>query len=327
MPLPKSTIFHDILLTVEDLKTHYLTDAGRVKAADGISFTLDTGESVGIAGESGCGKTTVVMSLMRLVDIRDIIGGKIILDGESILDMPEDQFRHLRWKKMSLVSQAAMGALNPMFTIGWQITEALKEHMDMTKTERMDRTKELLEQVGVDPSRVNTYPHELSGGMRQRVMIAMALSCNPKIVIADEMTTALDVVTQVQILKLFQKLQEDMNLSVIAISHELPILGQICEKMIIMYAGKIVEMGSTDTIFSEPLHPYTLALLGSLLDLATSDKKTLIGIPGRPPNLLNPPPGCRFGPRCTYTKPICREEEPPFVEIKPGHYVACHQVK
>jgi peptide/nickel transport system ATP-binding protein len=316
------------LLEVQDLKTHYKTYSGRVKAADGISFTLEEGESVGIAGESGCGKTTVVMSLMRLVDHRDIVGGKIILDGDSILEMTDDQFRHLRWKKISLVSQAAMGALNPVFTVGWQIIEALREHTDMTKADCLDRAKQLLEQVGVDPSRVTAYPHELSGGMRQRAMIAMSLCCNPKIVIADEMTTALDVVTQVQILKLFQRLQEELNLSVIAISHELPILGQICENMIIMYAGKIVEMGSTDVIFSEPFHPYTRALLGSLLDLHTPEKKkTLLGIPGRPPSLLNPPPGCRFAARCTFTKPICLEQEPEYLEIKPKHYVACHLVK
>jgi peptide/nickel transport system ATP-binding protein len=315
------------LLEVDGLQTHYKTDSGRVKAADGVSFTLDTGESVGIAGESGCGKTTVVMSLMRLVDHRDIVGGKIILDGDSILEMTDDEFRHLRWKKLSLVSQAAMGALNPVYTIGWQISEALKEHTDMSKAERMERAMELLEQVGVEPSRVNTYPHELSGGMRQRSMIAMALACNPKIVIADEMTTALDVVTQVQILKLFQKLQKDLNLSVIAISHELAILGQICEKMIIMYAGKIVEMGPTEIIFDEPKHPYTIALLGSLLDIATSDKKELWSIPGRPPSLLNPPPGCRFAPRCTHTKPICKENEPPLLEIGPNHCAACHLIK
>ncbi|MFC1978800.1 ABC transporter ATP-binding protein [Chloroflexota bacterium] len=315
------------LLDVQNLKTHYKTDSGRVKAADGISFTLDEGESVGIAGESGCGKTTVVMSLMRLVDHRDIVGGKIILDGDSILEMTDDEFRHLRWKKISLVSQAAMGALNPVFTIGWQIIEALREHTDMSKSQCLDRAKELLEQVGVDPSRVHAYPHELSGGMRQRAMIAMSLACSPKIVIADEMTTALDVVTQVQILKLFQRLQRELNLSVIAISHELAILGQICEYMIIMYAGKIVEKGSTDVIFSEPLHPYTQALLGSLLDIATSDRKTLLGIPGRPPSLLNPPPGCRFAPRCTAAKPVCQEEEPAFIEVRPKHYVACHLVK
>jgi peptide/nickel transport system ATP-binding protein len=316
------------LLEVHNLKTHYKTYSGRVKAADDVSFTLDEGESVGIAGESGCGKTTVVMSLMRLVDHRDIVGGKIILDGDSILEMTDDQFRHLRWKKMSLVSQAAMGALNPVFTVGWQIIEALREHTDMSKADCLDRAKQLLEQVGVDPSRVSAYPHELSGGMRQRAMIAMALCCNPKIVIADEMTTALDVVTQVQILKLFQRLQEELNLSVIAISHELPILGQICENMIIMYAGKIVEMGSTEVIFSEPFHPYTRALLGSLLDLHTPEKKkTLLGIPGRPPSLLNPPVGCRFAARCTLAKPICLEHEPEYLEIKPKHHVACHLVK
>ena len=315
------------LLEVKDLKTHYKTESGRVKAADGISFTLDEGESVGIAGESGCGKTTVIMSLMRLVDHRDIVGGKIILDGQSILEMTDDQFRHLRWKKISMVSQAAMGALNPVFTIGWQIIEALREHdKTMTKADALVRTQKLLEQVGIDPSRVHTYPHELSGGMRQRAMIAMALACEPKIVIADEMTTALDVVTQVQILKLFQELQARMNLSVIAISHELPILGQICENIMIMYAGKMVEKGPTDIIFSNPLHPYTKWLLESLVDIE-AERKAPKGIPGRPPSLLNPPPGCRFAPRCRLTEPVCSEVEPPLIEVAPKHIVACHLVK
>ena len=313
------------ILEVQDLKTHYKTDSGRVKAADGISFSLDEGESVGIAGESGCGKTTVIMSLMRLVDQRDIVGGKVILDGESILDMPEDQFRHLRWKKMSLVSQAAMGALNPVFTVGWQIVEAIREHSDMSKKEALGLASELLEQVGIDPSRLHTYPHELSGGMRQRAMIAMALACSPKIVIADEMTTALDVVTQVQILKLFQELQERLNLSVIAISHELPILGQICENIMVMYAGKVVELGPTEVLFREPLHPYTQWLLESLVDIE-GPRKAPKGIPGRPPSLLNPPVGCRFAARCRYTKPVCQEQEPPLVGIRKKHSVACHLV-
>ena len=314
------------LLEVSNLKTHYLTASGRVKAADDISFTLDTGESVGLAGESGCGKTTVVMSLMRLVDHRDIVGGKIILDGDSILEMPEDEFRHLRWSKISLVSQAAMGAMNPVFTIGWQIIEGLRQHTDMTKAEALDRTLELLEQVGVDPSRVNSYPHELSGGMNQRAMIAMALSCRPKIVIADEMTTALDVVTQVQILKLFQSLQEELDISVIGISHELPILGQICEKMIIMYGGKFMETGATDIIFSEPKHPYTKRLLESQVDIR-GERGRPKGIPGHPPSLLNPPPGCRFAARCRETQSICEQEEPQLVEVGPDHYAACHMIK
>ncbi|MCX6013303.1 MAG: ABC transporter ATP-binding protein, partial [Chloroflexi bacterium] len=190
------------LLAVEDLRTHYRTDTGWVKAADGISFTLDTGESLGIAGESGCGKTTVVMTLMRLIKTRDLITGKICIDGQSILDMPLAEFRHLRGQKIALISQAAMGGLNPVYTIGWQITEAIRAHRKCSKAEANEMVSNLLEQVRMDPSRSKAYPHELSGGMRQRAMIAMALSCNPKIVIADEMTTALDVVTQVQMLKL-----------------------------------------------------------------------------------------------------------------------------
>jgi len=315
------------LLEVHDLKTHYKTDSGRVKAADGVSFTLDTGQSIGIAGESGCGKTTVVMSLMRLVDHRDIVGGRIVLDGQSILEMPEKEFRHLRWSKISLVSQAAMGALNPVFTIGWQIVEAIREHTDLSKKDAYDLARTMLERVGVDPARINSYPHELSGGMRQRAMIAMALCLDPKIVIADEMTTALDVVTQVQILKLFQHLQETLDISVIAISHEIPILGQICENIMVMYGGKIMEIGPTHLIFSEPLHPYTQALLRSQIDIHKAETKQLRGIRGRPPNLLNPPPGCRFAPRCRRAEEICSQQESPLIQLAPDRWAACHLVK
>lgn len=315
------------LLEVDNLKTHYLTETGgRVKAADGISFTLDKGESIGIAGESGCGKTTVVMSLMRLVKSSDIVGGKVILDGQSILGMPIDQFRHIRGKKISLVSQAAMGALNPVFSIGYQIMEAIRTHIKCSKAESMERTKKLLEQVRIDPSRVKAYPHELSGGMCQRAMIAMALSCNPKVVIADEMTTALDVVTQVQILRLFNELRTNLGISVIAISHELPILSQICDKIIVMYAGKMMESGDMEKIFREPEHPYTKWLLDSLIDIK-APRKIPRGIPGKPPDLINPPPGCRFEPRCLDRQSICKTKEPRLLEIKPDQWVACHMVK
>ena len=315
------------LLTVDNLKIHYLTETGgRVKAADGISFTLDKGESIGIAGESGCGKTTVAMTLMRLVKNRDIVGGKVIIDGESILEMPIDQFRNIRWKKISLVSQAAMGALNPVFTIGWQIKEALNRHTNLSKSEANDRTLDLLEKVKVDPSRIKAYPHELSGGMCQRAMIAMALCCDPDIVIADEMTTALDVVTQVQIIKLFNELRESMGLAVIAISHELSILSRICDKILVMYAGKMMEMSSAVNVFTKPKHPYTRWLLDSLVDIK-APRKIPRGIPGKPPDLINPPIGCRFAPRCLEKQSICEEEEPPLIEIEPNLWVACHMIK
>jgi len=310
------------ILSVEDLRTYYFTDAGQVKAVDGVSFTLNKGESIGIAGESGCGKTTLAMSLMRLIKNGDVVGGRVLLDNVSLLDMPIEDFRKVRWDKISLVSQAAMGALNPVYTIGSQIVEAIRLHKDLSKKEAWNLTEKLLTQVKVDPVRAKSYPHELSGGMRQRAMIAMALACDPEIVIADEMTTALDVVTQAQILKLLIDLQKRLNLSLIYISHELSVLGQACDKIIIMYAGKIVEMGPTATIFTTPKHPYTQKLLGSLMDI--HDECVIPeSIPGKPPNLLNPPAGCRFSPRCTTGQASCENDEPPLVEVEPGHFVAC----
>lgn len=311
------------LLTVNDLRTYYFTERGFVKAVDGVSFTLESGESLGIAGESGCGKTTVVMTLMRLINKHDQVSGEVIIDGESVLNMPLEEFRHLRGKKIALVSQAAMGGLNPVFNIGWQIMEAIKIHKKCTNKEALERTKKLLEQVRIDPSRVKAFPHELSGGMRQRAMIAMALSCDPKIVIADEMTTALDVITQVQMLKLFNELRKTLGISVIAISHELPILGQICDKILVMYAGKIAEMGEMGEIFREPVHPYTKWLLNSLVDI-NEPRRVPRGIPGKPPNLLNPPPGCRFEARCPDKMPVCKTEEPVIVKINKNHQVTCH---
>jgi peptide/nickel transport system ATP-binding protein len=313
------------LLEVTDLRTHYYTEAGPVKAADGVSFTLEKGESIGIAGESGCGKTTVAMSLMRLIKGGAVVGGKIMLGDLSLLDMEMNEFRKVRWERISLISQAAMGALNPVYTIGSQIVEAIRTHEQVSKKEAWDRARGLLAQVKVDPSRVKNFPHELSGGMRQRVMIAMALACDPDIVIADEPTTALDVVTQVQILRLLIDLQKRLDLSLIYISHELSVLGQACDKIIIMYAGKIVEMGPTTKIFSEPKHPYTQKLLGSLMDIH-ADGAFPESIPGQPPDLIDPPKGCRFWPRCTTGEAICETEEPALVEIEPGRFVACRQL-
>jgi len=314
------------LLTVQGLKTYYSTEAGPVKAVDGVSFTLDKGESIGIAGESGCGKSTIVMSLMRLIKGGEIVGGEVTLSGKSLLEMPMEQFRHLRGRKIAIVTQAAMGGLNPVYTIGSQIVEAIRTHINCSKQKAEARVSELLRQVRVDPARAKSFPHELSGGMRQRAMIAMALACDPEIVICDEITTALDVVTQCQILRLLAELQTRLALSIIVISHELSILGQTCNKIIIMYAGKIVEMGDVREIFKEPKHPYTIRLLDSRMDL---DAAHVIpkGLGGKPPDLLNPPPGCRFQPRCTYAEPICEKDEPPIIEIAPKYYVACHMLE
>jgi len=314
------------LLTVENLRTYYFTEKGSVKAVDGVSFSVEKGESLGIAGESGCGKSTVAFSIMRLIKGGRIVGGRITLDGTPLLNMPIRDFRRIRWERISLVSQAAMGALNPVYRIGDQIVEAITTHTKSKKREAWDRAEELLRQVGVDPSRAKNYPHELSGGMRQRAMIAMALALSPELVIADEPTTALDMVTQAQVLKLTRGLQEELNVSIIFISHDLSILGQACDRIIIMYAGKIMEMGDVQALFREPQHPYTKALLSSFPDIK-STKRTLTGLPGSPPDLIDPPSGCRFHPRCSQAQSICKVEEPTTIEVLPKHYVACHQVK
>ncbi len=314
------------LLTVENLRTYYFTERGSVKAVDGVSFTLDKGQSLGIAGESGCGKSTVALSLMRLIKGGRIVTGRIMLDSTPLLEIPEREFNHIRGKKISMVSQAAMGALNPVYRIGDQIVEAIITHTKSKKREAWDRAEELLRQVDIDPSRAKNYPHELSGGMRQRSMIAMALALNPELIIADEPTTALDVVTQVQVLKLMRSLQKELDISIILISHDLSILGQTCDRIIIMYAGKIMERGDVQDLFREPRHPYTKALLSSFPDIK-GEKRTLIGLSGSPPDLIDPPTGCRFNPRCPQVQGICKVEEPAMIEIAPEHHVACHLVE
>jgi oligopeptide/dipeptide ABC transporter ATP-binding protein len=313
-------------LTVEDLRTYYFILRGSVKAVDGVSFTLERGQSLGIAGESGCGKSTIALSLMRLIKGGRIVSGRVIFEGTSLLEMPIRDFNRIRWKRISMVSQAAMGALNPVYRIGDQIVEAILAHTKIKKKEAWGRAEELLKQVDMDPSRARNYPHELSGGMRQRAMIAMALALSPELIIADEPTTALDMVTQAQVLKLTRELQEKLNVSLILISHDLSILGQTCDRIIIMYAGKIVEEGDVQTLFRQPQHPYTRALLNAFPDIK-GERRTLVGLPGSPPDLIDPPVGCRFCPRCSQADNICKAREPIMIEITTKHYVACHQVK
>jgi peptide/nickel transport system ATP-binding protein len=311
------------LLSIENLKTYYFTKAGAVKAVDGVTFSLNKGQSIGIAGESGCGKSTIALSLMRLIKGGKIVDGKIMLNGVSLLDLPEKEFNAIRWDKISFVSQAAMGALNPVYTIGAQIVEAILAHRKIKKSDALNQVRELLRKVEIDPDRVSNYPHELSGGMRQRAMIAMALALNPEVLIADEPTTALDVVTQAQMIKLLKKLQKEMNLAVIFISHDLSILAQVCDKVLIMYAGKVMEFADVSDLYAKPRHPYAKALLNSFPDIA-GERKMLQGLPGNTPNLLHPPLGCKFHPRCAYVQAICQAKEPVFAEIQPDRFVTCH---
>jgi peptide/nickel transport system ATP-binding protein len=314
------------LLQVQDLKTYYRITRGWVKAVDGVTFEVDKGEALGLAGESGCGKTTVASSIVRVLPMNGkIMGGKIIFEGEDILQLSEDEFRErIRWKGISIIFQGAMNALNPVYTIADQITEAITLHEPgVYENEALDRAEKLFELVEIDPSRIKSYPHEFSGGMRQRAMIAMSLACNPKLVIADEPGTALDVIVQAQILKLLRELKQKLNIAMILISHDLSIIAETCEKAAIMYASKIVEYGNIIEIFKNPLHPYTQGLIKAFPSIK-AQKTKMYAIPGFPPNLLNPPQGCRFHPRCPYAMEICKKKVPEFSEITKDHYAACH---
>jgi peptide/nickel transport system ATP-binding protein len=312
------------LLQVRNLKTYYQTARGYVKAVDGVNFQIGEGEVFGLAGESGCGKTTVALSIIRLLPPGGrIIDGEIMFNDKNILAMSEEDIRKIRWKKIAIVFQGAMNALNPVMKVGDQIVEAITTHEDVSKEEAWRRAEKLLEMVGIEPSRAKDYPHEFSGGMKQRVMIAMALACNPQLLIADEPATALDVIVQAQILKLMRDLQRKMNLSMMLITHDLSIIAETCNKVAIMYAGKIVEYADTKRIFREPQHPYTRGLIGAFPSIKGPRRK-LISIPGTPPDLLNPPSGCRFHPRCPYTNDKCKSIEPEIKDLGGGHYVACH---
>jgi peptide/nickel transport system ATP-binding protein len=315
----------DVLLDVVGLKAYYSTLRGYVKAVDNVSLRIRRKEALGLVGESGCGKSTFALTIMRLLPSNGkVIDGAAFFDGEDILSMKEERFRReYRWKRLAMVFQGAMNALNPVYRVGDQIAEAILEHEDVTKEEAINRAKELLSLVGVDPDRIRSYPHELSGGMKQRVMIAMALACKPEFLIADEPTTALDVIVQAQVLKLIKRLQEQLGLTLMLITHDLSVVAEICDHVAVMYAGKIVEMGDIVSLYKDPKHPYTQGLIGSFPSIK-GERRELASIPGAPPPLLNPPPGCRFHPRCPYAKEICREKEPELTEIGSDHYAFCH---
>lgn len=313
------------LLEIHDLKAYYSVARGHVKAVDNVGLSVCRGEALGLVGESGCGKSTLALATMRLgpSNMR-IVNGSIEFDGTDILKIDNNAFRKTyRWKKMSMVFQGAMNALNPIFKVGDQIAEAITSHEDVEKSEALDRAARLIQLVGIDPDRINSYPHELSGGMKQRVMIAMALALDPDFCIADEPTTALDVIVQAQILKVLKDLQRELNLSLMLISHDLSVVAELCDSISIMYAGKIVEYGKIASVFSNPQHPYTRGLISSFPSIKGS-RRELTSIPGSPPNLLNPPSGCRFHPRCPYANESCKTEEPKMKGISENHYTACH---
>jgi len=314
------------LLEVQNLTTYYTTQRGPVHAVENISFRLGEGKALGLAGESGCGKTTAALSLLKILPFNgEILRGKILFQGKDIVTLNEGELRDkIRWKGISLIFQGAMNAMNPVYRIEDQIVEAIKLHEPkISKKEARKRVKQLFELVGLDPSRTRNYAHEFSGGMRQRAMIAMALACNPKILIADEPGTALDVIVQAQVLKLMSELRKKLNLAIIMISHDLSIISETCDDLAIMYAGKIVELGDIYSMFKKPLHPYTQGLIEAFPNIKEKRRK-MYSIAGYPPNLLKPPSGCRFHPRCKFAMDVCKKEEPPFHEVSKGHFVACH---
>ncbi len=295
-----------------------------MRAVDDVSWKLEKGESLGLAGESGCGKTTTALSITRLLPKNGrIIDGHIRYSGKDLATIKESELRRIRWKHIAIVFQGAMNALNPVKRISWQIAEAIALHDNMSFDEAQGRVVELLELVGINPSRKDEYPHEFSGGMRQRVMIAMALACRPKIIIADEPVTALDVMIQAQILELLTKLQKELDLSMILISHDLSVIAQTCNNVAIMYGGKIAEYGPAEEVFLDPQHPYTQGLLRSFPDIY-GPRDLPPWIPGQPPNLLAPPDGCRFHERCPLAFAECLVREPPLYETRPGHLASCH---
>ncbi len=317
----------ELLLDVKNLKTQFFTDDGVVKAVDDVSFDIHKGEVLGLCGESGCGKTISSLSILRLVPDPPgkIISGEIIFQGENLLEKTEDQMRQIRGNEISMIFQDPMTSLNPVFTVQNQILENIKLHQDVTDEEALEKGIEVLELVGIPEAskRIKDYPHLFSGGMRQRVMIAMALSCNPSLLIADEPTTALDVTIQAQVLDLMRDLREDLNMAILYITHNLGVIAEMADRIAVMYAGNIVEFADCTTVFKNPHHPYTKALLTSIPRM---DKKMdrLGVIKGTVPNLITPPSGCRFHPRCPIATEKCSKEVPPYVETEAGHFSLCH---
>lgn len=303
------------LLSVRELKTSFFTHVGEVKAVRGISFDVNEGEVLGIVGESGSGKSVTSLSIMGLLQYPGrVVDGEILLNGEDILTYSKDQMRKVRGKEIAMIFQDPMTSLNPVYTIGNQVMEMILEHEKMTKREARARAIEMLKLVGIPAAekRIDSYPHEFSGGMRQRVMIALALSCNPKLLIADEPTTALDVTIQAQILNLIKKLNRQFGMTTMLITHDLGVVATVCDKVAVMYGGLIMEYGTADEIFYHPRHPYTMGLLGSIPHVDGGEKRRLIPIDGTPPDLINPPKGCPFSTRCKYCMNVCTREQPPY---------------
>ena len=316
------------ILTVKDLRTHFFTEEGVVRAVDGVTFSVRSGGTLGIVGESGCGKTVTALSILRLIPDPPgrIVGGSITFGERELLGLSEEEMRTLRGRAISMIFQEPMTSLNPVFTVGDQVAEGIRHHQRVSRREAWDRAVEMLKRVKVpDPARrAREYPHQLSGGLRQRVMIAMALALGPRLLIADEPTTALDVTIQAQILELLLSLQEEMRMAVILITHDLGVIAEVADRVLVMYAGRVVEEGSATDLFENPLHPYTQGLLGSLPTLEGGKRlRRLQAIPGLVPNLLALPTGCKFAPRCPKVIDACWPTEPELREVRPGRWARC----
>jgi peptide/nickel transport system ATP-binding protein len=318
------------LLEVNDLKTHFFTREGVVQAVDGVSFSLEKGKTLGIVGESGCGKSVTALSIMKLIPQPPgrIVEGEINYDGTNLVTLAPNRMRKIRGKEISMIFQEPMTSLNPVFTVGEQIAEAIRLHEGLGRRDAMAKTVDMLKLVHIPNAerRVKEYPHQLSGGMRQRIMIAMALSCNPKLLIADEPTTALDVTIQAQILDLLNELKSKLRMAVMLITHDMGVIAETAQRVVVMYAAKVAEEAPVADLFKEPLHPYTQGLLRSIprIDLAATSHRRLETIPGTVPTLRGDiAPGCRFAPRCPFVKSVCTEKDPVLKEVKPGHKVSC----
>ena len=317
------------LLEIRGLKTHFKTDDGWVHAVDGVDLSVNSGETVCLVGESGSGKSVTAMSVLKLVPMPPgrIVAGQVLWDGRDLVPLPSREMEKLRGREIGVVFQEPMTALNPVYTVGEQISEGLRLHEGLSRAAAMERAAELLALVHISQParRVHDYPHQFSGGMRQRVMIAMALACNPRLLIADEPTTALDVTIQAQILDLLSELKERLGMAVLLITHAMGVVAEVAQRVVVMYAGQVIEEGSVEEVFERPWHPYTQGLIRSIprIDADGSRGSRLVSIPGTVPSLIEPPPGCRFAPRCAYARDACTQATPALRQVGPGHRVAC----
>jgi peptide/nickel transport system ATP-binding protein len=317
------------LLEISGLKTYFDTDDGTVRAVDGVDLTIDRGETLGVVGESGCGKTVTAMTVLKLIQMPPgrIAAGSVVWRGRDLVPLGATEMRKIRSKEIAIIFQEPMTSLNPVYTVGQQIAEVLRLHEGLNRRDAMDRTVEMLRLVNIPTPerRVHDYPHQFSGGMRQRVMIAMALSCNPQLLIADEPTTALDVTIQAQILDLLGEMKSRFGMAIMLITHAMGVVAETAQRVVVMYAGRVVEEASVERLFAQPLHPYTQGLIRSIprIDTSVGKKQRLEAIAGLVPSLIDPPPGCRFAPRCKFAKPACTEAVPELRAVETGHKVAC----